>query len=163
MNSLLATLALAACGTSGGSAPTGISGCNAELSGNVVESSWSEKNCPVLVAAQGDTLLQFELPSKALRGNVAITVDLGRAPTPGAFNSGTTERWSATGTKLAGACVFDAGNHPTPTGDFVLDLSAIDRTTAHGTLSLHMVVLPGASNDGSACGSGTTEQLQLRF
>ena len=64
-----------------------------------------------------------------------------------------------------GACVFQASNNSTPSGDFVLDLSAIDRTTAHGTLSLRMFVLPRASDDGKQtdCGPGTTEQLELRF
>ena len=171
MNYLLATaLFVTACGTSR-STPTEVSGCNAELSGNYQESTWSNKNCPRLIAGvgatQGDTLLIFEVPSKMLRGAYAITLDLGRTPTPGAFNSGTTDLWSATGTKTvgSGACVVIASNHSTPTGDFVLDLSTIDRTTAHGTLALRMFVLSRAADDGAQtdCGAGTTEQLQLRF
>ncbi|CAN5614651.1 hypothetical protein BH11MYX1_BH11MYX1_46220 [soil metagenome] len=164
------TLLVAACGTSG-SAPAEVSGCNAELSGNYLESTWSTKNCPTLAAGvgatQGDTLLEFQVPSRTLRGAYAITVDLGRAPTPGAYNSGTTDLWSATGTRAVGtgACVFIASNNSTPSGDFVLDLSTIDHTTSHGTLALRMFVLPRAADDGAQtdCGAGTTEQLQLRF
>jgi hypothetical protein len=171
MNQLVATaLFLTACGTSR-STPAEVSGCNAELSGNYRESTWSPRNCPRIAAGvgatQGDTLLAFEIPSNALRGAYAITLDLGRAPTPGAFNSGTTDLWSATGTKPvgAGACVMLAGNNATPTGDFVLDLATIDRTAAHGTLALRMFVLPRAADGGAQtdCGAGTTEQLQLRF
>ena len=171
MNQLVAAaLFVTACGTSR-SPPAEVSGCNAELSGNYRESTWSHRNCPRLAAGvgatQGDALLTFEVPSGTLRGAYAITVDLGRAPTPGAFNSGTTDLWSATGTRPvgSGACVMLAGNNVTPTGDFVLDLTTIDRMTAHGTLALRMFVLPRAADDGvqTDCGPGTTEQLQLRF
>ena len=168
MNRALVIVVVGACGKSA----TPPAGCSVELSGNYIESARSPKNCPTLAAgagaSHGATLLQFKLPSRALHGDFAITLDLGPAPTAGTYNSGTTELWSAVGTRLVapgGACVVQASNNTTPTGDFVLDLSTIDRTSAHGTLSVRMFVLPRASDDGKQtdCGPGTTEHLELRF
>ncbi len=160
-------LSIVACACSPAKPPAGVTGCNAELSGNFRDSSWSVKNCPTIAAGvgatAGGTLLQWKLPTRSL----ALTLDLGHAPTAGAYNSGTTDFWSASGIQpiRSGACLYQAGNNVTPTGDFVLDLTAIDHTTAHGTLSLRMFVLPRAADDGrqTDCGPGTTEQLQLRF
>jgi hypothetical protein len=160
-----ATLALlAAC-----HAPSPPDGCTAELSGNYVESRTSPQNCPKLAAGagatRGDQLLQVDLPSHALGSNFAVSLDVGPKPTPGAYNSGTTELWSAKGIKAigAGACVFLASNNSTPNGDFILALSSI--APLHGTLALRMFVLPRASSAGvqTDCGAGTTEQLRLRF
>jgi hypothetical protein len=164
-------LAIAIAGACGKPAapPTG---CKVDWTGNFAESAQSLKDCPTLAAGvgatAGDTLLQLAIPSRALHGDFAITLDLGRTPTAGTYNSGTTDLWSAAGTKRVapgGACVFLAGNNTTPTGDFMLELSAIDRTTLHGTLAVRMFVLPRASDDGKQtdCGPGTTEQLQVRF
>jgi hypothetical protein len=147
-------------------------GCTVELTGNFDERTTSPKHCPKLAAGagatRGDTLLQFEVGSRTLRGNIAITLDLGPVPTPGAYNSGTTALWSAAGTKLVppdGACVFQASNNSTPTGDFVLELAAIDRTTARGSLSLQLFVLPRVEDNGhqTDCGSGTTEDIRIAF
>jgi hypothetical protein len=166
MKHLFAIVVVGACDRSG--PPT----CSVELSGNYIESSSSAKACPTLAAGvgatNGDTLLQFKLASRALRGDFTMRLDLGRTPTPGVYNSGTTDLWSATGTKLVapgGACVYQASNNTTPTGDFVLDLAAIDRTAAHGTLTVRMFVLARAADNGTQtdCGPGTTERLQLRF
>lgn len=166
MKRLAMTVLVGACGKS--AAPA----CTVELSGNYAESTQSEKNCPTLAAGVGATaggrLLQFKIASRTLRGDYTINLDLGRAPTPGAYNSATTDLWSVAGTKLVapgGACVVQASNNSTPTGDFVLELSAIDRTTAHGSLAVRMFVLPRTSDDGTQtdCGAGTTEQLYLRF
>jgi hypothetical protein len=138
--------------------------CKAELTDNFIAES--EGNCAKLAigagATQGDTLLQFKV------GVIAISLDLGKSPTPGSFNSGTTELWTASGVQPVapkGACIYSAGNNVTPTGDFVLELSAIDRTTAHGTLALRLYVLPRVADDGKQtdCGRGTTEELKLRF
>jgi hypothetical protein len=166
VNRLAVTFLVGACRTPGPPA------CTVELTGNYAESTRTASSCPKLAAGvgatQGDTLLQWKIASRALHGDFTISLDLGRAPTPGAYNSATTDLWSVTGTKLVapgGACVFQANNNATPTGDFALDLSTIDRATAHGTLFVRMFVLPRAADDGKQtdCGSGTTEQLRLRF
>jgi hypothetical protein len=166
MNRIIAIAAVAACKQS--VAPS----CSVELSGNYIETSHSTKSCPTLGsgagATRGDTLLRLDIASSTLGGSFAIVIDLGPTPTRGAYNSGTTELWSAAGIAhhaATGACVFQAGNNATPTGDFSLDLTAIDRTLAHGTLAIRMFVLPRVSNDGTQtdCGSGTTEQLRVRF
>ncbi|HEY6039519.1 MAG TPA: hypothetical protein VIV58_34805 [Kofleriaceae bacterium] len=146
--------------------------CTVELTGNYRETSTSAQNCPTVAlgagASAGDTLLHFKIPSRALHAAYAIDLDLGRTPTPGAFNSSTTELWSAVATKLVspgGACVIQASNNTTPTGDFALELATIDRATAHGVLAVRMFVLPRTSDDGvqTECGAGTTEQLHVRF
>lgn len=157
----------AACGRSHGPPA-----CTVELAGNYRETTSSPQNCPTISlgagASAGDTLLHFKIPSRVIHAAYAIDLDLGRMPTPGAFNSSTTELWSAVATKLVppgGACVFQASNNTTPTGDFTLELSAIDRAAAHGILAVRMFVLPRTSDDGAQtdCGAGTTEQLRVRF
>ena len=144
--------------------------CTAELSGNYSETATSAKTCPTLGpgagATAGDTLLHFKIASRAIHADYAIDLDLGRLPTPGAYNSSTTELWTAVATKLVapgGACVYQASNNTTPNGDFTLELTSIE--PAHGTLALRMFVLPRTSDDGrqTDCGPGTTEQLDLRF
>lgn len=143
--------------------------CRVELSGNFAEIAHA---CPTLApgvgATAGDTLLQFEIASRELRGKLVLSFDLGPSPTPGAYNSGTTTLWTAAGTKLVppdGACVFQASNNATPTGDFVLQLDAIDRTTARGSLSLQLFVLPRTEDNGhqTDCGAGTTEDVHISF
>lgn len=167
MKSLALLVAAAACGRAHGPPA-----CTVELTGNYRETSSSPQNCPTIAlgagASAGDTLLHFKIPSPTLHAAYAIDLDLGRTPTPGAFNSSTTELWSAAGTKLVppgGACVVQASNNTTPTGDFALQLATIDRTTAHGVLAVRMFVLPRTSDDGAQtdCGAGTTEQLFVRF
>jgi hypothetical protein len=158
---------VAACTSS--AAPS--SSCAVELAGNFSETSRAATSCPTLGsgagATRGDTLLKLDVASRTLGGSFAITIDLGPVPTPGTFNSGTTELWSASGIARhpPGACLFQAGNTATPTGDFTLDVTAIDHTRAHGTLAIRMSVLPRVSDDGKQtdCGPGTTEQLRVRF
>lgn len=146
--------------------------CTVELTGNYTESSSSAQNCPTLGtgagASAGDTLLHFKLPSRALHAGYAIDLDLGKQPTPGAFDSRTTELWSAVATRLVppgGACVFQASNNTTPTGDFTLELTSLAPSAPHGALAVRMFVLPRASDDGALtdCGAGTTEELRVRF
>lgn len=150
--------------------PDALAACQVELGGNFVESSMT--SCPTFAAGvgatQGDTLLEFTVASQALGADFMISLDLGQAPTPGAYSSRTTSLWNATGVKTVppgGACLFLAGNTATPTGYFTLELAAIDDATAHGELALTLFVLPRAEDDGAQtdCGPGTTEDLQLRF
>jgi len=143
--------------------------CTVELSGNYTETTTSPKNCPTLAlgagATAGDTMLHFKIASRAIRADYAIDLDLGHTPTPGAYNSSTTDLWTASATKLVppGACVFQASNNTTPNGDFTLELTST--APPHGMLALRMFVLPRASDDGKQtdCGAGTTEQLRVRF
>jgi hypothetical protein len=145
-------------------------GCTVELSGNFIETSTSSGSCPKLApgagATRGDTLINFAVASPALGGNFAISLDLGPSPTPGAYNSGTTDLWSAKGEQAVapgGACVFLASNNSTPNGDFVLELSRV--APLHGTLALDLFVLPRASATGKQtdCGPGATETLRIAF
>jgi hypothetical protein len=162
-----ALVLLAACGRSPAPAE-----CRVELAGNVVESSASPTLCPKLVAGagatQGDRLLTFAVPSRALGTNLSITIDLGARPTPGIYTAGTTAFWSAAAAKPvppAGACMFLAGNNATPTGTFALELTTLDAATAHGTLALTLFILPRISDAGvpTDCGRSTTEDVRLRF
>ena len=160
---LALALLVAACGKA--STPT----CTVELSGNYAEATASAKNCPTLAlgagATAGDTMLHFKIASRAIRTDYAIDLDLGPTPTPGAYNSSTTELWTAAATKLVppGACVFQASNNTTPNGDFALELTSV--APAHGRLVVRMFVLPRTSDDGvqTDCGAGTTELLRARF
>lgn len=154
----------------GCSSPTRVATCEVELAGNFVEASASAKNCPKLAtgagATAGDTLLQFSIASRRLHDPLTVSIDLGAVPSPGAYSSGTTILWHASGIQpvgKAGACVFEAGNNATPTGDFALELSSL--APAHGTLVLHLYVLARVSEDGhqTTCNRGTTEQLLVRF
>lgn len=156
-------LALTACGKA--PPPT----CTVELTGNYRETTTSAKNCPTLApgagATAGATMLHFKIASHAIHADYAIDLDLGPTPTPGAFNSSTTDLWTAAATKLVppGACVFQASNNTTPNGDFTLELASV--APPHGTLELRMFVLPRTSDDGrqTDCGAGTTELLRARF
>jgi hypothetical protein len=146
--------------------------CQVELSGNYVESSASQDDCPTLApgagATAGDTLLQFKLASPAIHSHFEISLDLGPSPSSGTYNSATTALWSATAVKPVapeGGCVFRASNNATPTGDFTLELQAVEHATAHGTLALRLFVLPRTADSGAQtnCGPGTTEDLRVRF
>lgn len=154
----------------GCSSPARVATCEVELAGNFVEASASAKNCPKLAAGAGatggDTLLQFSIAAKKLHDPLTVSIDLGAVPSTGAYSSGTTTLWHASGIQpvgKAGACVFEAGNNATPTGDFALQLTSVD--PAHGVLVLHLYVLPRVSEDGhqTVCNRGTTEQLVVRF
>jgi hypothetical protein len=164
---LLLLAALAAC-----HAAPPVPTCDLALSGNFAEASSTRANCPTLVAGagatRGDTVFQLDLASRALHGHLAATIDLGPTPTPGAYNAGTTPLWTAKGLRTvapAGACIVLAGNNASPTGTFVLAITAMDHATAHGTLDLQMAVLPRVGETGAQtdCGPGTTEHLHLRF
>src|SRR5262245_58720580 len=87
-------------------------GCAVVLSGNFIESVSSMMSCPTLApgagSTQGDMLLQFTVPSQQLGAKLSISLDLGQMPTPGAYNSGTTDLWTAMGVKAVaprGACL----------------------------------------------------------
>jgi hypothetical protein len=148
--------------------PDAAAGCHVELAGNSVETTTSPASCPSLVpgvgATQGGTILHFTIAGTALGGDLAIDVDLGPAPAPGSYASGTTELWSAMAVKEVppGACVFLAGNNTTPAGYFTLALATLD---PHGELALELAVLPRVEDDGAQtdCGPGTTEDVHIAF
>jgi len=165
----LVVACLAACGGGTSAPPDAPTGCGVELSGNRDEATSSPASCPTLVpgvgATEGGTLLHFTIAARSLGGDLAIDIDLGPAPAPGSFASGTTELWSAMAVMEVppgGACVFLAGNNTTPAGYFTLELATLD---PHGELSLELAVLPRVEDDGAQtdCGPGTTEAVHITF
>jgi hypothetical protein len=104
------------------------------------------------------------VPVEALGGTLAISIDLGGAPAPGAASPATTSAWSARAVRTVGdsACIYSAGGAAIPTGDFALALDSIDlgERRAHGTLALTMYVL---TEPGTPCGDPDTETLELAF
>jgi hypothetical protein len=135
--------------------------CDAEFSGNFAESVPMQANCAMV---SGTTMLAFDIPSYQPSMFVAIDLELGATPNPGAYSSESVAMWSATGTVMVGnaKCIYAAGNAAVPSGDFTMMLDAIDpaRGAAHGQLALQLAVLPGAETD---CGTSNMETLDLTF
>ncbi len=84
---------------------------------------------------------------------------------PGEYSSETIQDWSVAAYEKdqaggGGACLYSAGGSATPTGSFMLGLTAIDGATAHGTLAVlaYVLVFPGAS-----CGTGDNESIAVTF
>jgi hypothetical protein len=142
-----------------GPAPTPL--CDAEFSGNFVESVPMQANCAMV---SGTTTLAFEIPSYQPGMIVAIDFELGATPNPGVYSSESVAMWSATGTVMIvnSKCIYAAGTTAVPPGAFTMMLDAIDtaRGTAHGQLALQLAVLPGAETD---CGMSNMETLDLTF
>jgi hypothetical protein len=160
-------LLLAACGDShaASDAADQAQPCLAAFTGNFPEQSTLDANCPALATDMtGDRLLTFDLPSAMLGTSLAISIDLGAAPTPGTFSSETITTWNALAIQKVGAgdCAFSAGSSAVPTGSFTLAIDTIDATggTAHGTLTILAYVLALLGTDG---GAGDTETIQVMF
>src|SRR5690349_10678726 len=98
--------------------------CAARFTGNFAETSSTDTPCATLVPKESEWSLSFEMPVQALGGTLAISIDLGGAPAPGASSPATTSAWSARAVRTVGdsACIYSAGSAAIPTGDFALSL-----------------------------------------
>ena len=181
--SVLVLGALAACGDNHALPPIDapacddarcIAPCTAVLTGNLVDTSSSVDECPLVMPgtgdATGDTMLDFLVASPMLGTQLGVRIDLGPTPTASTYTSETTTLWSAIAVRpvaMRGSCIFTAGSASTPAGSFTLELTAIDlaASLSHGSLALQMFVLPATSEQGvqSECGPGTTEELGISF
>jgi hypothetical protein len=131
--------------------------CIAAFTGNFVETSASQANCP-----QYTTSIEIQIASATLGAPLGIRISA--TPATGEFSSETVMDWSALAIENVsggGACVFTAGATSVPAGDFTLSLD----DGLHGTFALTMFVLPRVTDQGieTDCGAGTTEQLALTF
>ena len=128
--------------------------CSAGFTGNFVEESTADANCPTLDAGT----LAFSVPIGALGSTLDISMQLGQ-PTPGTYSSAGPLTWNARAVQLIGngICLYSAGDSVVPHGDFTL---ALDSLAPHGKLTLTQYVLVYPDTD---CGDLDTEQVQLTF
>jgi hypothetical protein len=155
-------LALLLAGCGGGSSPPAVdaaldaspAACVAQLTGNFVETSMADANCPTLT----DGALAFSVPIAALASKLDISIQLA-PPAPGSYSSAGALVWSARAVQLIGngICLYSAGSDVVPHGDFTL---ALDSLAPHGVLTLTQYVLVYPDTD---CGDGDTEQIVLTF
>ncbi len=162
---VLLAFALAACGDDLALPDAAIApACAARFTGNFAETSSTDTACAVLVPKESDWSLSFEVPAASLDATLAISIDLGGVPAPGARSPADTTTWSARGVHAIGdsACIYAAGDRAIPTGSFTLALDTVDLVArrAHGSLALTMYVL---TEPGVACGDPDTETLELAF
>jgi hypothetical protein len=150
--------------------PACTNACIATLSGNLDWSGESAGNCAQVGpgSAAGDTALAFSLASPWLDAPLAISIDLGAAPSPGMFSSETSANWSALGSRsapasgsdVAGECIYSAGAQAVPAGSFAMTLTSIDDSAAHGELRIVQYVQAQAQVD---CGAGDNETIDVQF
>jgi hypothetical protein len=173
MRGLVVALALAGCGDDLASVAAtgpdaGVQACTAAFSGAFAESSTSIANCATVELSKAPILdhrmLEFSLPVFALQKPLAVSLDLGLAPAPGAYTSENVTSWSAVGFQMTadGWCAYKAGSDASPQGTFALTLDAIELPigVAHGTLVIEQPVLSFAY---STCGPPFVERIELRF
>jgi hypothetical protein len=131
--------------------------CVATYAGNFSDGSRDAANCAHLTPK-----LELSIMSRVIGSPATISIDLGPAPVPGTYSSDTVTTWSAIQARSidSGACVYTAGDQIVPRGSFVLDLAAVDGTTAHGTLVIDEYV---HALEGTSCGAGSTETLTVVF
>ena len=181
--SLVAVLALAACGSNNNTAvdagsscsdagPACGSACTATFTGNLDTSSVGESNCAQLGSgsASSDVVLGLALSGSGLDAPFAVSIDLGPSPSSGTYSSETAIDWSAIGSRsaaaigsaAAGECVYIAGALGVPPGSFTLGLASIDPTAgaAHGELRIIGYV---QAQEGVDCGSGDNEIIDAQF
>jgi hypothetical protein len=160
----LLLLALAACGSDPVATPDATpcadaalcaGACPAVFSGNFADHSLEATNC-----ATFDPTLAMSITSPLIGSPLAISLDLGPAPSPGPYSSEFVPTWSAVQARSIGngACVYSAGDQVVPLGSFTLNLS--DATTPHGTLELELTV---HAVDGTVCGAGDLESVSIVF
>jgi hypothetical protein len=130
--------------------------CTATFHGNFEERSTSRDDCGALDAGA----LRFDLPIRALDTSLEVTIDLGAAPTAGAYAPPTVSTWSATAFQRIGngGCLYSAGADAVPQGSFELTLDTID--PPHGALRITQSVLVFPGTD---CGDVDTETVELAF
>ncbi len=137
--------------------------CTAVFSDNFSETSAGPPSCATVGTADGDTTLQFQIPSQTIAAPFAISIDLGAAPGPGTYTSDSlTTPWSASADHEFDltSCLYNAGTASVPPGTFTLQLEALDAAVAHGTLDLVLYVL---SRPYTYCGETNTEHLVVTF
>lgn len=165
----LALLALAACGDNRAVAPDAATpdaslACSARYTGNFAEDARGDACATVTRGDDGHLTLALAIPTVTLAPAVDATIDLGLAPSAGAYGPASVVAWSARGVRLVGdgACVYNGGTAAVPTGAFALELEDFDGPArrAHGTLALELAVLAYPSTD---CGAGDTEHVTARF
>jgi hypothetical protein len=150
--------------------PACTSACIATFSGNFAASSANAANCASLQPAtsSSDVELAFALAAPMLDAPLQISIDLGTSPGAGTFSSETSTMWSAlgsrsapaTGSDVAGECIYSAGAQAVPTGSFAMTVSSIDNAAAHGELRIVQYLQAQAQVD---CGSGDNETIDVQF
>jgi hypothetical protein len=152
-------LALGACGSPSNGASAD---CSVTLTGNTTEGS-DVGACAKLVQSGGaDWLLSIDT-STATLARLNVFIDLGAAPVPGIVTAeGQTATWNVVGVASASSCMFQAGNGAAPEGNFTLDVTDVDTTSAiiHGTLDVDAYVHAPPTTD---CGYEDLEHLTIRF
>ncbi len=155
----LLLLLLAGCSSPSPNART----CTLTLSGNVAETSRLGKDCAKLEPSAGGYALEFEGSTHEIQA-LAFRVDLGEAPTVGAYSPATVGSWSASALQAGDtSCILSAGEKSVPQGYFTLDLESVEGHAggvAHGSLDLVMSVRAPPATD---CGPGDTEHATLQF
>jgi hypothetical protein len=150
--------------------PACTSACIATFAGNFAASSANAGNCAQVGpgSAAGDTMLAFSLAAAVLDAPMSLSIDLGTSPGPGTFSSETSSNWSAlgsrsapaTGSDVAGECIYSAGAQAVPAGSFAMTLTSIDAAAAHGELRVVQYLQAQAQVD---CGSGDNETIDVQF
>jgi hypothetical protein len=154
----LLVLALTACGDNTHAMTTdALLGCSTVFTGNFAETSSSAASCPMLT--DSTATLAFTIPVAKLSASLAVSIQM-PALVSGMVTSETSPAWTATASELVGdgGCVFRGGNAVTPSGDFVLELTAL--APLAGSLSLDLAVLSLPSTD---CGLVDTEHVVVTF
>ncbi|HEY3803440.1 MAG TPA: hypothetical protein VGL61_12565 [Kofleriaceae bacterium] len=150
--------------------PACTSACIATFSGNFEASSAAAGNCASFQPGMqpSDIELVFALASPMLDAPLQVSIDLGGAPGPGTYSSETSAMWSALGSRsaqasgsnVAGECIYSAGAQAVPTGSFAMTLTSIDNAAAHGELRIEQYIQAQAQVD---CGSGDNETIDVQF
>jgi hypothetical protein len=133
--------------------------CNAQLTGNFVETITTATSCAQFVTADdGTPALQLQIASTNLVDPYAVELEI--SPVTGDYSSQTVMAWSSTAMRLLphDDCELAAGDQFVPHGDFTLHLDSA--TPAHGMLVLDQPVHATAFSN---CGTPLVEHVEVTF
>ncbi len=148
-------LGLGGCSDKTRDSSSSVAPCSVQFSGNT-SSSVTVPSCGALSVTEDagvpDYSLNFQLRTPQVP-SFGIAIDLGPAPTPGAFSSETTSNWSVTGS-TATSCAFLAGPAAARIGSFTLTITSL---VLLGASSVDSDAADANTVDASASDAATTE------
>jgi hypothetical protein len=133
--------------------------CNAQLTGNFVETITTATSCAQFATTDGDApVLQMQLISTNLVDPYAVSFEISQVT--GDYSSQTVMVWRSLATRMLAHddCLLAAGEQFVPHGDFTLHLDSA--TPAHGTLVLDQPVHATAFSN---CGTPLVEHVEVTF
>ncbi|HTA93146.1 MAG TPA: hypothetical protein VK745_26390 [Polyangiaceae bacterium] len=152
---LLSAVDLGGCSDKTHGSSSSVAPCSVQFSGNT-SSSVTEPSCSALSvtedAGMPDYSLNFQVRTPQVP-SFGIAIDLGPAPSPGAFSSETTSNWSVTGS-TATSCAFLAGSAAARVGSFTLTITSL---ALSGASSVATDAADANTADANTSDAATTE------